>query len=299
MNATMAAEKRQCWICGSESLRLVKPSNIPQKLTSECFSITDSHYGVTAAVYRCESCRFLQCAEMPEVLPFYEKLADSGYEAGRRERGLQARKILKAARRRVPKGRLLDIGAGSGILVEQALEMGYDAEGIEPSNWLQQAAVQRKLPVHLGTFPHPAAAGPYDLITLIDVIEHVSQPVALLQEITRSLTDTGTAIIVTPDAGSLAARIFSWKWWHFRIAHIGYFDKRTLLMALGQAGLRPVSIARAGWYFSGDYLWVRMHRYLPAFLRWQPPAFVSKLVIPLNLRDSWLVACKKVRSNAE
>ncbi len=293
MGQFMAAENGHCWVCGSAALRLVKPSNIPERLTSDWFSITDSHYGMTAAVYRCENCGFLQCAKMAEVLPFYEKLADSGYEAGRLERGLQARKILEVAQRLAPQGRLLDIGAGSGILVEQALAMGYDAEGIEPSSWLQHAAAQRHLPVHLGTFPHPATAGPYDLVTLIDVIEHVSGPVALLQEIARSLTDRGTAIIVTPDAGSLAARLFAWKWWHFRIAHIGYFNKRTLLLALNRAGLEPMSFARAGWYFTMEYLWVRMHRYLPVFLRFRIPTFLGKLLIPLNLRDSWLVACRR------
>lgn len=287
------ADNRHCWICGSEALRLAKPSNTPEILTSDCFSITDSHYGVTAAVYRCENCLFLQCADMPEVLNYYEKLADSGYEEGRRERSVQARKILEAAQKLVPRGRLLDIGAGSGILVEQALAMGYDAEGIEPSGWLQQAAASHSLPVRLGTFPHPAAKGPYDLITLIDVIEHVSEPVALLGEIAHSLADSGTAVIVTPDVGSVAARLFSWKWWHFRIAHIGYFNKRTLLMALDRAGLQPVSLARTGWYFTVDYLWVRMHRYLPPFLRWSCPRFLGKRVIPVNLRDSWLVACER------
>jgi SAM-dependent methyltransferase len=291
----MTAISPHCWICGSGALRLVKPSNIPGRLTSDSFSITDSRYGVTGAVYRCESCRFLQCADMPEVLPFYEKLADSAYEAGRMERGLQARKILEAAHRLAPKGRLLDIGAGSGILVEQALAMGYDAEGIEPSEWLQRAAAGRSLPVHQGTFPHPAAGGPYDLVTLIDVIEHVSEPVALLREVARILGPAGKAIIVTPDAGSLAARLFSWKWWHFRIAHIGYFNRGTLLLALERAGLEPVSFARTGWYFTMDYLWVRTHRYLPAFLRSPLPGFLAKRVIPVNLRDSWLVACERKR----
>jgi SAM-dependent methyltransferase len=285
----------RCWICGSDALRLAKPSNLPDTLTSEWFAITDSHYGVTAAVYRCGNCGFLECPEMPEVLPFYEKLADTGYEDGRQERSLQARKILEAAKRLAPGGRLLDIGAGSGILVEQALAMGYDAEGIEPSAWLQEAAARRKIPVRLGTFPNSETSGPYDLVTLIDVIEHVSEPVAMLREIARSLSNSGTAVIVTPDVASIAARLFSWRWWHFRIAHIGYFNKRTLRLALERAALEPLSFARTGWYFTADYLWERLHRYLPRSLRWPSPAFIGRVVIPVNLRDSWLVACKRKR----
>jgi SAM-dependent methyltransferase len=149
--------------------------------------------------------------------------------------------------------------------------------------------------VHLGTFPAPETTGRFDAITLIDVIEHVPNPVELLRGIAANLADAGYAIIVTPDVGSLAARILKWRWWHFRIAHIGYFDKRTLYRSLQRAGLRPVLLARPGWFFTADYLWARVRRYLPAFLRLGTPRFLRRIVIPLNLRDSWLVVCARER----
>jgi SAM-dependent methyltransferase len=293
----MTRENSRCWVCGSNSPQIVKPSNIPEALTSNSFSITDSHYGITAEIYRCASCGFLQCSDLAEVLPFYENLVDAGYEAGRHERSLQARKVLEVVQKIQPHGRLLDIGAGSGILVEQAIEMGYRAEGIEPSGWLHEMAVQRHLPVHLGTFPNPATSGSFDVITLINVIEHVPNPVELLRNIAESLSPGGTAIVVTPDVGSVAAHILGWKWWHFRVAHIGYFNKRTLLSALERAGLQPVSMSRPGWFFTADYLWVRIHRYLPRFLRMSPPRFLKKLAVPVNLRDSWLIGCHRKLGN--
>lgn len=292
----MTSEKSHCWICGSQRLELVKHSNIQHVLTSDSFSITDSHYGVTGAIYRCASCEFLQCSELTEVVPFYESLKDSAYDAGRRERSIQARKILDVTHKLQSGGRLLDIGAGSGFLVEQAIQMGYRAEGIEPSGWLQKMALQRSVPVHLGTFPHPAVSGPFDVITLIDVIEHVSEPLALLRNIAESLAPDGTAIIVTPDVKSIAARVLRWKWWHFRVAHIGYFNQRNLFLALDRAGLQPVLVRRPGWFFTADYLWERINRYLPGSLRMAFPRFLSRLVIPVNLRDSWLVACRGKRT---
>ena len=230
---------------------------------------------------------------MKDVLRFYEGLEDSAYEAGREERGLQAHKLLEIARKLQPGGWLLDIGAGSGMLVEQALQMGYRAQGIEPSAWLYKVAKQRGLPVHLGTFPHPAATSPFDVITLIDVIEHVSNPVDLLRNIAESLSPGGIALIVTPDVSSVAARLMGWKWWHFRVAHIGYFNKRSLSLALDRAGLQLILKKRPGWYFSANYLWERTHRYLPEVFRVAPPRLLSRVVIPLNLRDSWLVACRR------
>ena len=271
----------------------MKQSNINGALTSSSFAITDSHYGTTGAIYQCEACAFLQCTDLAEVLSFYEDLVDPTYDAGRPERSIQARKILEVAYKLQPGGRLLDIGAGSGILVEQAIQMGYRAEGIEPSTWLHKMARERNLPVHLGTFPHVAASGRFDVITLIDVIEHVSNPVELLERITESLTPGGTAIIVTPDVSSVASRILGRRWWHFRIAHIGYFNKRTLSFALDQAGLKSVLMCRPGWFFTADYLWERTHRYLPGFLRLAAPRFLANFVVPVNLRDSWLIACNQ------
>lgn len=282
----------RCRLCESEQLQLLKPSNIANGLTSNSFSITDSHYGMTGAIYRCGNCKFLQCSDLQEVLPFYEDLVDPDYEVGRQERSLQALRILEVVRKLQPHGRLLDVGAGSGILVEQAIQMGYEAEGIEPSVWLQKLALERRLPVHLGTFPHPSASGRFDVVSLIDVIEHVPDPIDLLRSIAVKLSDNGIAVIVTPDVSSMAARILGWKWWHFRVAHIGYFNRNTLLFALAQAGLQPILVRRPGWFFPADYLWVRLHRYLPRFLRFASPRFLGRVVIPINLRDSWLVACK-------
>ena len=59
--------------------------------------------------------------------------------------------------------RLLDVGAGSGILVEEALASGFAARGIEPSSPI---AAQRGLPVTHGVLPNSELPGPFDVVTL-------------------------------------------------------------------------------------------------------------------------------------
>ena len=278
----------KCWICGANQLETAKPANIKKSLNSGAFAITDSAYGVTGEIHRCANCGFLQCSGFQEVLPFYERLQDPAYEVGRAERALQARKLLDVIQKYRPNDRLLDIGAASGILVEQAIQMDYRAEGIEPSRWLQEKAQAYGLPVHLGTFPHPEVTGPYDVVTLIDVIEHVPNPVALLSAVRHVLAADGIAVVVTPDVGSLMARLLGWKWWHFRIAHIGYFNRKTLEMATRHAGFRLIKMHRPGWYFTVDYLIERINTYLPRMTRIQAPSFLKGMTIPLNLGDSML-----------
>jgi SAM-dependent methyltransferase len=114
------------------------------------------------------------------------------------------------------------------MLVERALAMGYQAEGIEPSIYLQALAMAREIPVRRGVLPNDGLVGPYDVITLIDVIEHVSDPVALLENARDILAPAGVLVIVTPDVGSIAARVFGSRWWHYRVAHVGYFNRANL-----------------------------------------------------------------------
>jgi 2-polyprenyl-3-methyl-5-hydroxy-6-metoxy-1,4-benzoquinol methylase len=281
--------ERLCWICGANSWSLFKESTLDGRVSTEDFKITDARYGRTGQIDRCNVCGFKQVHDVESVLKFYESLEDTAYEEGRTQRGLQARKILEAVRRHKSGGRLLDIGAASGILLEQAAKLGFEAEGIEPSRGLAQLAVNAGLKVKTGLFPHPECPGPYDVITLIDVIEHVTTPVQLLREIANHLKPDGVGVLTTPDVQSLVARLLGRRWWHFRVAHIGYFARDTITKALDQAGLRIVQISRPAWYFTYEYAFQRAMVYLPRMLHFKPPRAVRDRTIRVNFRDSMQV----------
>jgi SAM-dependent methyltransferase len=265
---------------------LRRKSAVTRPLEALDLAITDSNYGQTEEIYQCLDCGFRQCSRIKDPLPLYESLQDSSYEAGREYRSLQAMKLLQVVRRHKQSGKLLDIGAGSGIMLEEAGKLGFDAWGVEPSHWLCDQAGQRGLRILQGTFPHKEISGQFDVITLVDVLEHVTDPIGLLRSISDALSPDGIGFVVTPDISSLAARVLRWKWWHFRLAHVGYFNKGILSLALDKASLEALEWGRPGWYFSADYLVDRLNRYLPKFLRVPSLAVFEKLTIPLNLWDS-------------
>ncbi len=289
----MADKETTCWVCGGKDFTLKKKSDVHANLNSENFAITNFEYGKTGELQQCSGCDFIQCTDLDEVVKFYEELEDHEYENTRKERKLQEERLVRYFTRFKDSGKLLDIGAGSGIMVEAALQHGFQAEGIEPSKWLQQNAQTLGLPVHQGIFPNPATPGPFDIITFVDVIEHVTEPGKLLSEIHAALARDGILVLVTPDVSSVVAKILGFKWWHYRIAHIGYFNKKNLTQLLQISGFEIIKITRPSWYFTLKYLGVRFLSFFPEFLRFPLPNFLERITIPVNLRDSLLVVCKK------
>ena len=233
---------------------------------------------------------------MNDIIHFYEDLVDKNYEETRDSRKIQMKKILNVVRGYKSNCNLLDIGAGSGILIEEALKIGYKAEGIEPSKWLYEEAFKRDLPVHLGTLNNPKLNKLYDVITLIDVIEHVSHPIQLLNKINQITTNDGIVVVVTPDVDSCIAKLMGWSWWHFRVAHIGYFNTKTLNIAFGKAGFQLIKLHRPSWYFTGKYIVDRVNKYIPGICSLKILSYFKNITMPVNLLDSILGVYRKNES---
>ena len=95
--------------------------------------------------------------------------------------------------------RLLDIGTGLGALVEEAQKLGYEAEGVDHCEPLVQKARARGLRVHCKPVEELGAGGNFDVVTMLDVIEHVTEPLKLLATARRLLKPGGRLVVYTPN----------------------------------------------------------------------------------------------------
>ena len=307
VNSFTAAKDQQsgtrCWICGATSALNWKDRSIQRPLAPEDLRITDHHYGATLSLLRCGECGFIfsNDQEVEELVSLYENMSDPGYEESQEGRAQQMRWLLSKARKANPSAcSVLDVGAGSGLLVAEAKYFGFNAIGVEPSRSLVKLARDLyQVDLLQGVFPHPLLSNHrFDVIFLVDIIEHVSTPLELLRRCAAALAPQGIIILVTPNVESQVARLLGQRWWHFRLAHVGYFSHSSLLQAVERAGLTVVKHFSAKWFFRVSYLAERLESYLPvsgfnrlcarmAVLRW-----LYNRVIPLNPHDSIVLVLK-------
>lgn len=151
-----------------------------------------------------------------------------------------------AAWRYVPhRSRVLDIGAGLGEALGWHRSRGCDAHGTDTDPVLARIAAVHGLRVHIGNFA--AAEWPdssFDIITMDQVIEHMSDPIATLRGTARLLRPGGSLVISTPNAASFLRRLLGRRWvqWHAPY-HLHLFSPRSLSAAVRSAGLRPLAHA--------------------------------------------------------
>lgn len=134
-------------------------------------------------------------------------------------------------------GRLLDVGCGDGDLVRAAQDRGWNAEGVDPDPGGVEFARRRGLTVHLGSLVGQGyEAEQFDAIVMSHVVEHLCDPIAVLQECHRILKPGGRLILATPNADSQFHRKFGKYWIHLDPPrHLYLFGVSTLTEVVRRA----------------------------------------------------------------
>jgi SAM-dependent methyltransferase len=164
---------------------------------------------------------------------------DAAYLAEEAGRRATARRLLGLIGRHVPAGRLLDVGCGHGLLLDEARRLGYDVAGLELSRMASEHA-REVLGLEVAEETLEAAAARdarYDVVVLADVLEHLDDPAAALAGCASMLAEGGVLCVVTPDPASATARIAGDRWWGLVPAHTCLLPRRTLRELLAATGL--------------------------------------------------------------
>jgi len=134
-------------------------------------------------------------------------------------------------------GEALDIGGGYGLFAHLLEERGFVVEIIEP---YLKVKYTKKNKVYRTTFENfiTKQKKKYDLILLMDVLEHFKKPDVVLLQIKKILKNNGIVVIQTPNYKSLMARITTnWAWWMVE-DHKLIFSKNSLNKLLQKTGYK-------------------------------------------------------------
>jgi SAM-dependent methyltransferase len=252
---------KTCWVCGSSARKELFRTRLDFSPYVTQAPALAAYTGQEFAVVRCRVCDFAQVDRLPLYPRFFEEMYDQHWSAPWAEAEFASSyrdEIFSRVLTRLGeltqnrRGRLLDVGAHVGRFVFLAGEHGWLAEGVEPNARTAGFASQVKgLSVQHGTWQsyQPPSEG-YAAITLLDVLEHLPEPVRVLQQLASWLKPGGWLVVKVPCGPS---QLWKERWRGFwrggatpdvanNMVHVNHFSPGSLQRALIQAGLVDISV---------------------------------------------------------
>jgi SAM-dependent methyltransferase len=175
-------------------------------------------------------------------------------------RRLEARRLLAACGDLPAGAAILDVGCGDGFhldLLREFGDPGWRLEGIDLDPRAADAAEARGLVVHRGSVEElDLTPGGYDFAILVQTIEHVADPSALLRAIRRTLKPGGRILVVTDNTGTVdfaIAKRRHWGGYHFP-RHWYLFDSGSLRKLAARTGFAvdelDTMVSPVNWVYS-------------------------------------------------
>jgi SAM-dependent methyltransferase len=308
MSVDFALEEPDCPLCGARHYIVLQPAKyadgVSEKSLRQAFSASSDHVLMDQLV-QCDDCSLVYLnPRIPQeiILDGYKDAVDPTFVRQNEQRLKTFKRSLRRLASRYgleanADTHVLDVGCAGGAFPKAAADLGFSVVGVEPSAWLAEQGRQAYgLDIRAGVLgEQDFADASFDLITLWDVIEHLTAPHEVVDDIRRLLKDDGLLVVNYPDYGSLMRRLLGAKWPFFLSVHLIYFTPQTILRFLEARGfavaeVRPFwqtlelgyAMERGAAYFSAVGLLAKATRLIG----------LQRLPLRYNMGQSFLVARK-------
>jgi len=142
------------------------------------------------------------------------------------------------------KGKLLDVGCGSGEFLDVAKE-NFNVKGVDIFE------VIKREDVVIGDFGEIKFDEKFDVVTMFDYLEHSKDPFGNLKKVNNILTDEGILVVVTGNIDSWFSTLMGKKWNFLNpLEHLYYFSEKSLRKMLDKSGFEVVKVKKDFRYVS-------------------------------------------------
>lgn len=160
----------------------------------------------------------------------------------------------------IEKARWLDIGFGDGGLLFTAKEYGFYCVGLDVRKKNVDDLNDMLVEGHCSKLEDYSSRQLFDVISLMDVLEHMPYPLNFIEHLKRNLQNDGVVIMSCPNSESMSWNIMnkncSNPYWQ-EIEHFHNFSKTNLIKIFSQLGFKPVLFNISNRYLSTINIWFK------------------------------------------
>lgn len=250
----------ECYCCGSTSFELV----FPQTATDPYLALINDDTSLQRKWMVCRDCGLVFHTpqfEEHETADLYKRYRDESFrdetpdayfdrissyppeksENHKKVTWLRAVDAIASGTNRA----ILDVGCGGGLFLNSFISQNPDWQvfGVEPTpNYAELAGRRLNAEVQCGPYRPNLFSRKFDLISMIQVLEHVADPVAFLRQAKADLTDDGLVYLEVPHIYDI--RDLPPTHDRFMMVHYWYFSENSLSNVCRKAGFEPVHMER-------------------------------------------------------
>ena len=151
-------------------------------------------------------------------------------------RSYSLQKKIRLINSQMPKGKILDIGCGTGDFLQVAKNHGWDITGIEPNkNARAIASKKTDSSIYDTTYLKEFQSNSFDVITLWHVLEHLPDLDIHIKLFNHLLKPNGLLIIAVPNYNSFDAKHYKKFWAAYDVPrHLWHFSQKSIKSLFGK-----------------------------------------------------------------
>jgi 2-polyprenyl-3-methyl-5-hydroxy-6-metoxy-1,4-benzoquinol methylase len=234
-------------------------------------NLTSIEHDEKFRLVRCKKCGLIYLNPRPTINEIDKYYPSRAYWS-ENENAEETHGYLYRLINNVKKGRVLDIGAGTGVFLSGFKKRGWKIDGVELSP-IAVSMAKRKFKINLrkgDLLNIKLPENKFDLITLNHVLEHLYKPRQTLVKIARLLKKGGTIMISCPNIEGIGVGLFKNKWYAIDAPrHLYQFNTLTIRRMLTESGFKIVKV-------NHSFYWDNFYVLFESFRRAFSPRFNKK-----------------------